>query len=244
MSINRQKYRHKARSNSISCLAPDFTQPLKSVFNNFFFYFHGFFKLTTTEILLLLALQNKNWPFWFPFQDISPLLASNLTWDSELNLKSDVWRSAELRDFHKSTEIFNLELNSFRACMCSYPMFSTEGSLWTRYSLHGSYVSPNSLKPLLEVTDVSPDHSNLISTKNCLQNHCKISCSGCFFQETTPPTDTLALHKTPLSTCAAAFLHLLMSWGLAKNAMAANVSGLPDQIKSHFCLYKDNSKLT
>lgn len=29
-----------------------------------------------------------------------------------------------------------------------------------------------------------------------------------------------------------------------KNAMAANVSRLPDQIKLHFPLYKDNSKIT
>lgn len=50
--------------------------------------------------------------------------------------------------------------------------------------------------------------------------------------------------QTSLNTCAAPFLHSLASWRLAKNAMAANVSRLPDQIKPHFPLYKDNSKIT
>lgn len=50
--------------------------------------------------------------------------------------------------------------------------------------------------------------------------------------------------QTPLNTCAAAFLHSLASWRLAKNAMAADISRLPDQIKTHFPLYKDNSKIT
>ena len=85
--------------------------------------------------------------FWFLFQDISSLFAFNLTWDLELDLKSDVWRCAELRDFfHKPTVAFSLELSSFRACVFPDPMFSTEGSLWTCYSLYSSYVSPNSLK--------------------------------------------------------------------------------------------------
>lgn len=50
--------------------------------------------------------------------------------------------------------------------------------------------------------------------------------------------------QTPLNTCAGAFLHSLASWRLAKNAMAANVSRLPDQIKPNLPLYKDNSKIT
>lgn len=85
--------------------------------------------------------------FWFLFQDISPLFALNLIWDSKLDLKSDVWRCPKPRDFfYKPTATFSLKLSSFRACVCSDPTFGTEGPLWTCYSLYSSYVSPNSLK--------------------------------------------------------------------------------------------------
>lgn len=51
--------------------------------------------------------------------------------------------------------------------------------------------------PLLEASNVAPDQGNLISSRNCQQNQCKVSRSGCSFQETTPPTDTLTLNKPP-----------------------------------------------
>lgn len=96
---------------------------------------------------------------------------------------------------------------------------------------------------MLEVSDVASDQGNLISSRNSQQYQCKVSPLGCSFQETTPP-DTLTLTKPPE-------IHVLQYSSIRwrhedwqKNAMAAKASRLPDQIKPHFPLYKDNFKIT
>lgn len=85
--------------------------------------------------------------FWLLFQDIFHFLAFSMTWDPELDLNSDGWGWAELRNLsYKPIAAFSLELSFFRAFMCSDPMFGAEGCLWMCYSLYSSFVSPNSLK--------------------------------------------------------------------------------------------------
>lgn len=168
--------------------------------------------------------------FWFLFQNIFHFLALNMTWGPEVDLKSDGWRCAALRDFFCKPSVWSWTpaepscvqipcLVQRDACGYLSPYIALLCLLTVQNSLTGGEwccTRPGQpyFKRELSAESVQGQPLHLFLSGNYSYRH--------------PYTK-----QTPSNTCAAAFLRMLASWRLAKmpwQQMLADLQTKPSPI--------------